>query len=219
MIIKKEIDKLQEQLHKAFVQCGVLKTIVAGDASLLLSDELHKLTSELETLALQTRNLDEAYHVNVWDIAKKPYNKSWDAGIAGRVEVNENDWLHITLNTLLPHCKYQTSPYLKDTLIRLLSNYQLNGGTLPFYRTAMLIIDEHCNIENRQIFDQDNKGWKVVPNALKGLVISDDDQFSLGVALISTWDREISCHIHVMNIEDAGAFFSFQTGDCGSYFR
>jgi hypothetical protein len=90
---------------------------------------------------------------------------------------------------------------------------------LPSYSAAMLVIDEHCAIDSRHAYDQDNKGWKAIPNALKGLVIADDDQFSLGISLISTWDREASCHIYVMNMEDAGAFFSFHMGDCGSYFR
>lgn len=46
-----------------------------------------------------------------------------------------------------------------------------------------------------------------IPNALKGLVIADDDQFALGVALISTWGRGISCNIHVMDISDADTVF------------
>jgi len=220
MNIKKEIEKLREQIHKSYIHTGTIKAIATNDPAPVFSEELHKLASGLETLALQARNLDEAcYTASGRDIVKRPYNGPWDAGIAGRVEVDENGWLHVTLNTLLPHCKYETSPYLKDTIIRLLSGYQLSGGTLPFYSSAMLVIDEHCNIDGRRAFDQDNKGWKVIPNALKGLVIADDDQFSLGVALISTWDRDISCNIHVMDISDAGTFFSFQTGDCGSYFQ
>ena len=40
----------------------------------------------------------------------------------------------------------------------------------------MLIIDEHTAMEGRHIFDQDNKGWKAVSNAIKGRLIPDDDQ-------------------------------------------
>ena len=43
-------------------------------------------------------------------------------------------------------------------------------------RKAILIIDEHCDLKNHQVFDQDNKGWKAIPNALKGLLVEDDDQ-------------------------------------------
>ena len=57
-------------------------------------------------------------------------------------------------------------------------------------RKAILIIDEHCDLKNRQVFDQDNKGWKAIPNALKGLVVEDDDQQSLELALLSTPDSD-----------------------------
>ena len=40
------------------------------------------------------------------------------------------------------------------------------------------------------MFDQDNKGWKAIPNALKGLVVEDDDQQSLELALLSTPDSD-----------------------------
>jgi hypothetical protein len=219
MNMKTELEKLRGQIHKADIHAGNMRFAAMNDPGTGFSEELHKLTGELEALALQTRIFDEAHYTDGGILTQKPYNKHWDADISGRVEVDINGWLHITLKTLLPHCKYQTSPYLKDTLVRVLSNYPLSGGTLPQYQIAMMVIEEHCNIENRRVFDNDNKSWKAIPNALKGLVIADDDQFSLGVALISTWDRETACHIYVMNIEDAGAFFSFHTGDCGAYFR
>jgi len=216
MYMKKEIDDLRGRIQKADARARNVMSTAVNDSGSGFSEEMHKLTAELERLALQARNLDETCYTDGGILTKLPYNKHWDAGITGRVEVDENGWLHIALNTLLPHCKYQTNPYLKDTIIRLLSNYQLNGGELPFYSTAMLVIDEHCDIESRRVFDSDNKGWKAIPNALKGLVIADDDQFSLGVALISTWDRDISCNIHVMNMEDSGTFFSFHKGDYGA---
>jgi hypothetical protein len=219
MYMKKEIEAMRGLIHKAYVRTGSIQSASLNDSGTGFSEELHTLTGELETLTLQARNLDEACYTDGGILVQKPYNKHWDAGIVGHVEVDSNGWLHIALNTLLPHCKYQTSPYLKDTIIRLLSNYQHGGGTLPFYSSAMLVIDEHCAIDSRRVFDQDNKGWKAIPNALKGLVIADDDQFSLGVALISTWDRDKSCNIYVMNMEDTGAFFSFHMGDYGAYFR
>jgi hypothetical protein len=42
------------------------------------------------------------------------------------------------------------------------------------------VVDEHSSINCRRVFDQDNKGWKAIPNALKGRVIPNDDQYSLG---------------------------------------
>ena len=78
-------------------------------------------------------------------------------------------------------------------------------------RKAILIIDEHCDLKNRQVFDQDNKGWKAIPNALK------DDQQSLELALLSTPDSEASCHIYVLDADDAGEFFSIHSGQYGYF--
>ena len=148
------------------------------------------------------------------------YERHWnECSPTGRVEVDENGWLHIQLDALLPHCKKRPSPWLRDTLTRLIYSYRQQGKKLPWFDRALLVIDEHCNIENRQVFDQDNKAWKVIPNILKGLVIADDDQHSLGIALVSTWDDVPSCHIHVMDIADAGTYFSFYSGDYGTYFH
>lgn len=67
------------------------------------------------------------------------------------------------------------------------------------------------------MFDQDNKGWKAIPNALKGLVVEDDDQQSLELALLSTSDSEAACHIYVMDADDAGEFFSIRSGQYGYF--
>ena len=116
------------------------------------------------------------------------------------------------------HKAYYQSGIL-DTLMRLLYGYKQSDGKLPRFECAMLIIDEHCDVKSRRIYDQDNKAWKVIPNVLKGLVIEDDDQFSLGIALVSTWADVTACHIYVMDMADAGAYFSLYHGDSGSYFR
>ena len=69
------------------------------------------------------------------------------------------------------------------------------------------MIDEHCDIAARQVYDQDNKAWKAISNALKGRVVADDDQYSLGVCLLSRRSSEAECHIYVLPVQDAGDFF------------
>ena len=127
--------------------------------------------------------------------------------VAGRVEVNEYGWLHITLDALLPHCRYSTPAYLTDTITRLLDDYEERRGKLPRFETAALVIDEHCDIESRTVYDQDNKGYKAIPNALKGRLISDDDQFNLHLHLTSTRSSETACHIWLLRPDDVGDFF------------
>ena len=80
-----------------------------------------------------------------------------------------------------PHCRYQTPLWLTDTIRRLLDGFEAGGNTVPYFRErAMLVIDEHSEIAGRRVFDQDNKGWKAVCNALKGRAIPDDDQYNAG---------------------------------------
>ena len=126
-------------------------------------------------------------------------------------------WLHITINTLLPHCRYQSPNWLSDTIRRLLDSYEACGKELPFFERAMLIIDEHTAMEGRHIFDQDNKGWKAVSNAIKGRLIPDDDQHTLAVALLSTAvQSQECCHITVLPLSDAHDFFSAHSSDYAS---
>lgn len=128
--------------------------------------------------------------------------------IAGTVRIIEYNWLHIKLNTLLPHCRFQAPQYLSDTIKRLLDAYTAKGGTIPRFENAMLIIDEHSDIRSRTVYDQDNKNWKAVSNALKGRVFPDDDQFHLGIALVSMQSEKPSCNIFIIDALDAGSFFS-----------
>ena len=122
-------------------------------------------------------------------------------------------WLHITLNTLLPHCRYQPPEWLSDTLRRLLDEYENSGCRLPFFNRALLVIDEHTGSKGRHIFDQDNKGWKAVSNAIKGRLIPDDDQHTLGLVLLSAESELDVCHITLLDMADAANFFAFHSGD------
>lgn len=210
---KKEIARLQELACKAYTQSKVLETIGVGAGG----QALETLLESLETAVLLARRMaggmlprlpgEENLKAPIWPIQK----------IAGSVETTEFGWLHITLNILLPHCRFKTSAYLSDTITRLIAEFRARGGRVPFFRRAILIIDEHCDVENRQVYDQDNKGWKAIPNALKGLVVEDDDQQSLELALLSTKDSEPSCHIYVLDADDAGEFFSIRSGQYGYF--
>lgn len=101
--------------------------------------------------------------------------------IAGRAECNEFGWLHIQLNALLPNCRFASPLWITDTITRLLDRLERRNGKLPLLEEALLMIDEHCDIAARQVYDQDNKAWKAISNALKGRVVADDDQYSGGM--------------------------------------
>ena len=177
-------------------------------------DHLLELT---ERAVIRLRTLTESIRPRQSESIHKP-TAPIVSEVIGNIKVNEFGWLHITLNSLLPNCKYKTPTYLQNTLTMLLTNFQKGGRKLPFFERAMLIIEEHCNIKSRQVFDQDNKGWKVIPNALKGLVIPDDDQFTLEVALLSKQSDSACCHIYLLPAEDAGEYFSVRSGNYGVTF-
>lgn len=171
-------------------------------SSAVIEREIDGYMCEVETLCVRSRILLDGYRqtdtVSDYGIPDKAVNK-----IAGDIEVTHDGWLHITLNTLLPNCKYKTSGYIGDTICRLMNSYE---GELPYFETAFLGIVEHCNSENHHALDNDNKGWKMIPNALKGRVIGDDNQFVLSIGLFAKVSDEPKCDIYVLPPED-GAFF------------
>ena len=116
-------------------------------------------------------------------------------------------WLHIQLTPLLPHCRFAPPLWLTDTIARLLDQYEYSRGKLPLLDHALLVIEEYCDVDSRQVYDEDNKGYKAVSNAIKGRLVADDDQFSLSLCLLAQRSPEKACHIYVLPVHDAGDFF------------
>ena len=175
-----------------------------------LNYNLIEAQTEVEKAAVKLCGLNESALIRPEEPTGKPALRPSE--ILGEMEVNQFGWVHITLHTLLPHCRYRTPEFLQTTISRLLRSYK---GKLPCFEKAILIINEHCDLLNRQIYDQDNKGWKAVSNAIKGVLVPDDDQFTLELALLSTLDGTPSCHIYLLPQEEAGEFFALRTGQYG----
>lgn len=209
MDYKNELDQVRALLRVALGNCDVALKQGAINASLL-----DCVLDGAERAVLRLRTVTEIVRKCPAEPGQKPA-APLIPGFAGILEVNEFGWLHITLNSLLPNCRYKTPLWLQNTLSTLLDDYT---GRLPWFQRAILIIEEHCDIESRQVYDQDNKGWKAIPNALKGLVIPDDDQFTLEVALLSKRSDTPCCHIWLLPAEEAGEYFSVRSGDYGYTF-
>lgn len=179
-------------------------------------DNRSQLTKALRASEELTRLLRER-HERLWrpeQTAKPPYPDV--PALSGAIRTTEYGWLHIRLDMLLPHCRYETPLFLTDTITRLLDGFA-RRAPLPFFRRAFVAIEEWSDIDTRRVFDQDNKGWKAIPNALKGVVTEDDDQYSMELALLSRRSRENCCHIFVLDAQDADAFFAWRTGQYGEY--
>lgn len=131
----------------------------------------------------------------------------------GAITRTDNGWMDIRLNALLPHCRMAGgTQYVSDSITRLMQEFTADGGKLPMYEKAFLAIVEYCGRDCSTVFDQDNKGYKGVINALKGNLFPDDNQFELSLGLFTVQDDNPCCHIYVMPAEDAGDFlYQMQT--------
>ena len=213
--LRRDMARIQELIGAAFGQTGGL--VAMADGGIMPPEKLQRTLEQtmenFEQCVLELRRLCERYSPGVGGCGRRPVVTALP--VIGRVELLCEDWLHIRLNTLLPHCRFQTSGWLTDTIRRLLDEYEAQGKALPRYERALMVIDEHSAISGRHVFDQDNKGWKAVNNAVKGRLIPDDDQYTLNVALLSQVSREDTCHITLLEQRDAADFFSLRAGDHG----
>ncbi len=206
MRIQNELLEIRSLLGQAAAAAGI-----AGIGGGNEVPQMERLNAALEHAAVLSRNtLEQARPCVDFLQGGKPVLPY--VAVGGTVRLLNGRWLHIRLDTLLPHCRFQSPGYLADTISRLLDSFGENGRRLPYFKKALLVIDEHCSCENRTVYDQDNKGWKAVPNALKGRLFPDDDQFSLGIALLSTESEEMGCDIYVLSVNDAWEFFSQRQG-------
>ena len=204
---KENMKKIQLLTYNAYQTSGQTAALLAAPDTdpRTLARSLEQTASCVEHAAVELRSLCENCMPTAPDLGKKPELPALD--VAGQVEINEFGWLHIRLSTLLPHCRFASPLWLTDTISRLLDRQERRQGKLPLLKRALLVIEEQCDIDSRRVFDQDNKGWKAVSNALKGRVVPDDDQFSLGLCLLSRCSPEPACHIYVLPLENAEDFF------------
>lgn len=144
--MKRDMIRIQELVGSAFGQTGALVALSDGGHMnpKKLQKTLEQTMEHFESAALELRRLCEQYSPGTGGFSKKSVLPAMD--VTGSVEEFGYGWLHITLNTLLPHCRYQNPNWLADTISRLLDGYVACGKELPFYRRALLVIDEHTTI-------------------------------------------------------------------------
>ena len=208
--LKADVARMQNLVSDAFSKTGALAALADGGIKNpeRLQMTLESTAGQFEKATLELRRMCERYAPGTGGYAYRPPLKCLD--VSGTVETIGYSWLHIRVNTLLPSCRYQTPSWLTDTIIRLLNEYESGGSTLPYFNRALLIIQESSDIQSRRVFDQDNKSWKAVSNAIKGRLIPDDDQYTLGIVLLGCRSGEDACDITLLDRADAGDFFTAQ---------
>ena len=212
---KEDMARVQQLVGNAFTATGGLVALADGAQMqpTKLRKALEQTMGSFEAATLELRQLCERYMPPTGSLGKKPTLPRRD--VTGSVELIEYQWLHITIHTLLPSAAYQTPVWLSDTIRRLLDEYESGGHSLPYYRAALMVIEERSDIEGRRVFDQDNKGYKTISNAIKGRLIPDDDQYTLGVALLSARSSENACHITLLDSADAADYFALRAWNSG----
>lgn len=208
-IIKKDFQSVQDKLITA-MQAVSRVTMADPLSDKAVGQKMDEVAESVESACVCARNIMEKYRMMLPREEKMKASYMIVSDVSGRIEVTAEGWIHISLNSLLPHCKYKNNPYLSDTLRRLVDGFT---RPLPKYKKAFLAIIESCDYKNRRVFDQDNKAWKMIPNALKGIVIEDDDQFHLDIGLFSKFSPELACDIYVIPEEQIGEFMYYLSND------
>ena len=208
---REDVARIQRLIGNSFSATGALAELVDESKSSKRRKTLEHTVGGFEVAAVELRRLCEQYMQQTSDLGSKaalPYRE-----VTGSVELLDYQWLHIRINTLLPSNTYQTPVWFSDTIRRLLDEFERGGRSLPYFKRALMVIDEHSDVTGRRAFDQDNKGYKSISNAVKGRLFPDDDQYTLGLVLLSTRSSENVCHITILDRADAADFFSLRAGN------
>ena len=114
----------------------------------------------------------------------------------------------IRLDTLLQNARRRTTGYIENSILELLKQWRGRGGVLPWYKHCFVAIIEHSDLRDSHTFDADNKEWKSVTNALKGVLFVDDDQLTVSLILDTVPDGKGYTEIVVLPHRDAGRYLS-----------
>ena len=206
--LKKELKYVQETLIRS-IQAISRVSMSESKSEQVIDKRLGDILDTVESACVTARCVIDRYRI------MKPFSENGKkekiiSKVAGEIEVTAEGWLHIKLNTLLPNCRYKTNSYIQDTLTRLLEECD---KPLPMFDKAFLAIVEYCYYDNREVYDQDNKSWKMIPNAIKGRVVKDDEQFRLDIGLFSKISDTPACHIYVIPQTQLSEFMNYLSND------
>ena len=129
--MKDDIVRMQSLAADALSATQNLTTLANGADPEKLQRALEETAGTFERSTLELRRLCEKHAPGVRGYGQRAAAPEVDA--AGFVEQLGYGWLHIQLNTLLPHCRYQPSEWISDTIRRLLDDYEVGGKQTPVF--------------------------------------------------------------------------------------
>lgn len=207
MNFENELNYMKNKVQKA--EKNIEALILSSRSPVKFNTLIDSAMHQMEIACIEMRRIAETIRPQENSVQYGDYSAKT---IYGSVTLMDCGWLHIKLNTLLPHYKVLGgTQYVSDSITRLLDKYTSSGLELPFYNKAFLGIIEHCNVNVCEAFDSDNKGFKAVINTLKGRVFEDDNQFELSLGLFTVADDENCCHIYVLPVEESAKFMWLNT--------
>ena len=130
------------------------------------------------------------------------------AEVTGAVKVTREGWTVIRLDTMLQNARRRTTGYIENSILELLKQWRGSGGVLPWYRHAFVVITEHTDRKSGNVYDPDNREWKTVTNALKGVLFEDDDQFTVSLILDTVPDGRGYTEIAVLPYHEAATYLA-----------
>lgn len=204
-LVKSDLKAVQE---KAISTIQAISKVMMAEVFTprYLENKMNDIVECSEATCVAARNVYEKY-IRIYPAEEKlKRTQKTVTQAAGDIEITVEGWVHIRLNSLLPHCKYKNNTYLFDTLKRLLEEFE---KPLPRFDKAFMAIVEYCDYDSRRVYDQDNKGWKMIANAIKGRLIEDDNQFQLSIGLFSKNSPELACQIYVLPEQDLSDFMFY----------
>ena len=152
-----DVKRIQKLVNNAQKKTGNLMALNDGGAmpDKKLQQTLEQTMGYFESATLELRKLCERHAPGIGVFGGKPLAKQELP--TGSIEIAGCGWVHMKINTLLPHCRYQSPEWLSDTIRYLLTKYMTVTDLHVRFKRMMLVIDEHSNIHDRHVFDQDNK--------------------------------------------------------------
>ena len=191
----------------------IRNTTIEHTASFYLQ-EAYYLARELEQMPAdapeRSRTADETLCAAETAVltARRAFGGMLEKGKQGKPKVTNEGWTVIRLDTLLQNVRRRTTGYIENSILELLKQWRGSGGVLPWYRHAFVVITEHTDRKGGNVYDPDNREWKAVTNALKGVLIEDDDQFTVSLILDTVPDGKGFTEIAVLPYHETAAYLA-----------
>ena len=128
-LLKEQVAILQKDAQKVLTRLDALYE-TNSKSKVVVERAIDDYLWEVESLCVKSRIRLDCFRSskNESDLF---HQENSPIEVAGSIEVTFEGWLHITLNTLLPNCKYRVSGNIGNTISRLVKEYEYDD--VPYF--------------------------------------------------------------------------------------